>query len=215
MIAHRLVAACVLVLFLNVLGANLAAQRVDVQTSFVIDPDRPYVYLKFDHIGPGIPRNRRESKSRIWLRLTNNCRVAITVHENGTPDGSPNDEREIMYNVVPTIKPQMVTFGFKAHENNLKQKQLEEPPSDDLEEMPQGTTSDVGSSEDIPPGESILFSVPVNHLSNRWHIEIPYSFALPPGKCCRKPDIGGQPVMVMYYGLWDLPQESLSEIKQE
>jgi hypothetical protein len=65
------------------------------------------------------------------------------------------------------------------------------------------------------PGESILFSIPVNHLSKRWHIEIPYTFALPRGKCCHNLDVGGEPVMVIVYGLEDLPRESLTEIPQK
>jgi hypothetical protein len=128
------------------LGLNLEAQRLEGQTSsFSFDPNRPYVYLKFDHIGPGIPGDRRESKSRIWLRLTNNCRVAINVHESGTPEGSPDDERGIRYKVVPTIEPQMVPFGFRVDKNNPNQKQSDKQLSGDLEEMPQGTMSDVGT----------------------------------------------------------------------
>jgi len=74
---------------------------------------------------------------------------------------------------------------------------------------------EVGSSESIPPGEEILFSIPVNHLRKRWHIEIPYTFDLPSGECCRDTDIGGAPKMVIEYSLRDLPPESLTEIKQK
>ena len=76
--------------------------------SFVIDPNRPYVYLKFDHIGSGIPRDESEPKTRIWLRVMNNCKIGIVVRENGTPDGSPGGERQIMYEGAPTVEPMRI-----------------------------------------------------------------------------------------------------------
>ena len=78
--------------------------------------------------------------------------------------------------------------------------------------MPQGYVGEVGSTESIPSGEGILFSIPVNHLSERWHIEIPYDFDLPQRKCCRDPNVGGQPHMVVNYELWDLPPEARDTI---
>src|SRR5271169_768657 len=101
----RRIAICVFVAVLGTSGPRIGAQSADPKTSFVIDPNRPYVYLKFDHVGPGIPRDESEPKMRIWVRLMNNCRVPIVVSENGTPDGSPKEERQIMYEVVPTVVP--------------------------------------------------------------------------------------------------------------
>lgn len=72
---------------------------------------------------------------------------------------------------------------------------------------------EIGSSESIPPGESILFSIPMNHLSERWHVEIPYDFELPQGRCCRDPKVGGQPHMVVDYEFRDLPPDSRREIQ--
>jgi hypothetical protein len=41
---------------------------------------------------------------------------------------------------------------------------------------------DVASLIAIGPGEEMLFSMPVNHLSKRWHVEITFAFELPPEK---------------------------------
>jgi hypothetical protein len=40
----------------------------------------------------------------------------------------------------------------------------------------------------IPPGKSILFSLPTNQFRRAWHIEIPYEFAYHKGKA-RAPKI--------------------------
>src|SRR5260370_10401896 len=46
---------------------------------FLIDPSKPYVYLKFDHIGNRERLPGEESSEGLWLRLVNNCRIPILV----------------------------------------------------------------------------------------------------------------------------------------
>jgi hypothetical protein len=81
-----------------------------------------------------------------------------------------------------------------------------------VEEVPRGSMFHVASLVSIEPGRDILFSLPVNHLSKKWHIEIPFEFELPKGKGRRVPINGGIPVMVVQYSLWDLPPKSQAEI---
>ena len=45
--------------------------------------------------------------------------------------------------------------------------------------MPEGYDTDVGSTETLQASESLLFSIPINPLSGKWHIEIPFRFDLP------------------------------------
>jgi len=73
--------------------------------------------------------------------------------------------------------------------------------------MPMGYDAEVSSVERIPPGNSLLFSIPVTHLSKAWHVEIPYKFDVPPGKGPRQPIVGGEPKMVLLYSAWDLPED--------
>ena len=80
-----------------------SGQGAGSATTFVIDPNRPFVYLRFDHMGPGIRRSEGEPSSRIWLRLVNNCRVPIIVSTFGVPDGSPKGEIGVMDEVVPVV----------------------------------------------------------------------------------------------------------------
>jgi hypothetical protein len=217
MATARTAAVCSLVVLFVVSLARLGAQGLDSPTSFVINPNRTYIYLKFDHLGPGIPRSEDEPRTRAWLWLVNNCRVGVVVAENGTPDGSPKEERQIMYDVVPTIAPSrgVIVFGAKVGDIKPEQKKPARSVPGDSEKMPRGYMEEVGSSESIAPGEQILFSVPANHFSERWHIEIPYTFDLPQGKCCRDADIGGEPKMVIEYSLWDLPPDSRARIQQK
>lgn len=198
---------------LGAAGSYVAAQTKDPHVPFLIEPNRPYVYLKFDHIGPGIPRDKREPETRIWLRIVNNCKLPIVVTENGTPDGSSKAERQIQIQVVPTFEG-LVLSGSTS---DVGSKPKKEPPAPQLSvqpaEMPSGYMSEGGSLESIPPGKQILFSVPVNFLSNKWHLEIPYTFDLPSGVCCRDPGIGGQPRMVISYSLGDLPPQAIAQIQ--
>jgi len=183
----------------------------------VIDPNRFYVYLKFDHIGKGIQRSPDEPNSRIWFLFANNCRVPIVVSTFGVPDGALSDEQGVMDDVVanalvgpifhPGSKP-----SAALTQNSATKKQKSEANLG-VAEMPRGYMFEVGSSQSIPPGGAILFSVPVNHVGKRWHFEIPYTFDLPSGKGFRDPMVGGEPKMVVTYSMSDLPPKAAAEVE--
>ena len=78
----------------------LHAQNLSWGKDFVIDENRPFVYVRFDHVGPGEQRSDDESTSRTWLRLVNNCRFPIVLRTTGVPDESPKEEVGVMYEVV-------------------------------------------------------------------------------------------------------------------
>jgi Electron transfer flavoprotein FAD-binding domain len=80
--------------------------------NFVIDPNRPYAYIKFDHIGAGAQRSESEPTSRIWLLLTNNCRLSIIVHTYGVPEGSPKNEQGVMDRIVAIEPPRGIGYGI-------------------------------------------------------------------------------------------------------
>jgi hypothetical protein len=80
--------------------------------------------------------------------------------------------------------------------------------------QPVGYDGDVSSSLDLPPGKEALFSLPANHVGEKWHFEIPFKFKVPAGHCCRTEDVGGEPEMHLTYGLWDLPPSIQTEIKK-
>lgn len=195
----------------------LLPKATNINKDFLIDANKPFVYVKFDHIGPGAPRTDDEPASRIWLRLANNCRMPIVVRANGVPDESPEDEVGLEYDVVPNRPVYMVSFSRYSRPRLLQRtsqgavaRQKESEPK--TPKIPRGYMEEVASTISIDPGEEILFSMPVNHLGKRWHVEIPFEFDLPAGKGPRDPKTGGEPVMVVEYTLWDLPPESQAGI---
>jgi len=185
-------------------------------SDFVINPNLPFVYLKIDHVGPGEPRNDDESNMRVWLQLINNCRVPIIVHTFGVPEGSPEYEQGVMYEVVanPPVFGAMV-MHFPAGRPPKVGDQKETPPTrKNSDEVPRGYMLHVGSFQSLAPDEAILLSVPANHFDERWHLEIPVEFDLPKGEGHRDPRNGGLPKMVIEYSLADLPTEVRKEIKK-
>jgi len=147
-------------------------------------------------------------RAKGYLRFVNNCGVAIVLRTFGAPEGSPKDEVGVMHDVVKDVQFRIQEVTIEPPMLNA---QSSEPP--DETKMPAGYDPDVSSAETIPPGQSLLFSVPVTHLSKSWHIEIPYRFDLPPGKGPRQPTVGGEPKMILLYSGWDLPEEVQQQLK--
>lgn len=186
------------------------SQTAHVAGQFVLNVDHPFVYAKFDHIGPGAPRSEDEPKQRVWLRLVNNCRVPIAVRANGVPDESPKDEIGVEYDVV--ANPEIFGVVSDKPEDKIAASQQKSEASTNEKVMPRGYMEEVGSLVTIEPGSDILFSLPVNHLSEKWHIEIPFEFEVPKGKGPHDSVYGGEPVLVLQYNLWDLPPKSRADI---
>lgn len=204
----------VLILLLCVVTTTLVAQGTKTNKGFLINVNRPFVYVKFDHIGQGAPRSVDEPNSRIWLRLTNNCRIPILVRANGVPDESPKNEVGLEYEVVPSPTLRGMASFSPSQKGRPQTAQSGETQESETkaDEIARGYMEEVASLVTIGPGEEVLFSMPVNHLSKRWHVEIPFEFELPKGKGSRDPINGGIPVMVVQYSLWDLPSKSRAQI---
>jgi hypothetical protein len=216
----RCLLAIPLVVLLSAGNAFSQGSTEHGKQSFIIDPNRPFVYLKFDHIGLG--KEGDEPIPRMWLRLVNNCEVPIVVRTFGVANGhsfdaataftthaKPEEEIGVMDNVVSNPEPSLhmlyTDAASKTHESP--------PPIPDQGVMPQGYDADFSSSEKISPGQNILFSVPVNHVSEKWHLEIPFEFDFPRGTVPRRSEVGGLPHMVLEYTLWDLPPERQPEVE--
>jgi hypothetical protein len=177
----------------------------------VIDENKPFVYVRFDHIGAGTQRDEDEPATRIWLRLVNNCRVPIVVTANGVPNESPKEEVGLRYWIV--ANPPM--YGLTSYRDASGDHKADDSPNSDEQTaaMPRNDSMDVvASSVTIRPGEQILFSMPANHVGKHWHVEIPFEFDLPRGKCCRDEKTGGMPLMRVDYGLYDLPPQAQAQI---
>jgi hypothetical protein len=181
------------------------SQQQAGEPNFIINPNRAYLYVRFDHFGPGDARAEGEARNRVWLRLVNNCSITIQVRVNGFAEGHRSiEEVAIMDSVVKN--EELLTIS--GDEPNKAVAVSSRKPS-------YGYGSDVGSPKFIAPGKDILFSLPTSPFDRDWHIEIPYKFALPVGKGPRPEDIGGEPIMFMRYDFWSLPKEIQQEVERE
>jgi len=213
-----------------VCGANSLSfpQQHQSCSKFVIDTNREFVYLKFDHLGKGIKRWDFEPEMRIWLRFVNNSNVPIQLRAYSIPDGSPREEIGVMDQVVLDPPPfmQVVTDedepGPKVW-TSLDPADLpaQTPPVSKLQAdvkpatPPPGYWFEVGSQLTVRPGKEVLFSIPVDQLGKKWHVEIPFEFKVPEGKIPRDPSIGGLPVMLLEYSRYDLPDAPRAVVEHE
>jgi hypothetical protein len=172
-------------------------------SQFVIDENRPYVYLRFDHMGTGVRFSDDEPPNRVWFRFVNNCDVGIVLRTFGAPDGSLKDEVGVIHYVEKDEAILEVTSGIGNRPPAPNEKGSK---SRETAKMPMGYDAELSSVHHVSPGNSLLFSIPVTHLSESWHIEIPYKFDVPIGKGPRQPIVGGEPKMVLLYSVWNLPE---------
>ena len=188
----------------------LFSQPKSATKQFVLDPDKFFVYVRFDHIGPGAQQSDDEPPIRIWLHLVNNCRVQIVVTANGVPDESPKDEVGLRYRIV--ANPPVLGLPHLIGKPSGEKDETDIDDNTGAAEMPRNDLIDVMSAITVEPGEAILFSMPVNHVGKHWHVEIPFEFDVPRGKGGRDEKNGGQPIMAVDYGLYDLPQQAQKQI---
>jgi hypothetical protein len=68
---------------------TLAARAQNLATNdFVVDKSKPYVYLRFDHVGPRKPVQDGEGNVGLWIRVVNNCRIPIVLQSFSMPPGT-------------------------------------------------------------------------------------------------------------------------------
>jgi hypothetical protein len=132
------------------------------KSNFLIDPSKPYVYLKFDHIGKRAPMYAGEGQQGLWLRLVNNCRIPVEVATYQDIAGNPGVP------VPDEIIKNSAIRGPKPADAGQQNRDGDVPPS----ELPDGYPSDVPETVLVEPGTSIVFGVPLNHVSPRWHLQV-------------------------------------------
>jgi hypothetical protein len=196
---------------ISVAKAQAEPTNRDIAQQFILNQERAFTYLQFDHVGEGTRFNEDEPAYRIWFRLVNNCRVPIVIRTSGVPDGSLAGEVGLLHNVIAN-PPTHGASGSTVFDSGRTSK-----PAESLVEaalMPDGYDADVSSTATLRPSESLLFSIPFNHLSTKWHIEIPFRFDLPHKRPTHyEAQIGGQPHMTITYWLSDLPTDTRKQVE--
>jgi hypothetical protein len=185
-------------LALIVLSSLVVANAQKTAQSFVLNEAKPYVYIAFDHAGKRKPLGQDEDKQGLWLKFVNNCRIPVTVgtFETGTDDPGIG----VFYDVVPF--PVGGTKGIPGPQAEGPSKAATKPREDSSEpaaKPPEGYYAEVGSVTTVAPGESVLFSVPSNHLSSRWYLRVRFTLAVSPNR------IGDQPYSYADFRWEELP----------
>lgn len=192
--------------FLTSFGQTGVQRKVPSHGGFLLDQSKPYVYLEVDHIGAREPRNEGEPNNGIWLRLHNNCAIPIVIRTFGTPPNGRKGEIGVLDNVIPNpIQPVgdgVVSYGTwpntmsapdvppllgaQRATSKIDPPQAGKKGANDA--MPYGYRFPASSSATLEPGQSVYFSLPKNHVSDRWHVEIPFRFDLKVRSSLRVPD---------------------------
>lgn len=188
-------AVCLALFLFGVLPAHSQAGEESISLNAL----KPYVYLEFDHVGSRNPLRSGEPNTGIWLRLKNNSRFAVTVIAS-TDSAWAGDE------VVPDV-PSLGTeslgdaIGYKPGQEDFtdiylfpNETEAEVRGAESASRGPRGKVKVESLKRPrgysggyqpgpqvlkvIPSGGEFLFCLPIDHVSQSWHLEIPFRFAL-------------------------------------
>jgi len=179
--------------------ASIAASAQQAPTSkhspvrsILIDRSRPYVYLEVEQIGARSPIRQDEPRVGVFLRLHNNCTVPIILATFGGSESRPNE-----VGVLDTVVANQVQDEPVMTISQLPPMSSEDSPTKTGGETSPGQEGDSGATETksmdsmprgyeafhlrslttVAPGQSIYFSLPLNHIGPTWHAEIPFYFS--------------------------------------
>lgn len=212
-------------LVLPVLFGTLSAQTGEscaTRTAILLSKNKPAIYITFERVGKANPAPARlaatepndQNAERIpvfWLRLHNNMRWAIKFPTDSlyvgpkiTPmrlcDGRgalglrTDIEVNARYEVEAVSYGSVRTFGGGSKINNPV----------DTATSPVINRSDVFSTSWLPPGGSVIFSVPREHLAQRLAIYIPYNYEWEYRERIVRSD---EPQHRVYFRASDLPEK--------
>jgi hypothetical protein len=184
-----------IVLFLC-FGMNAVAQDKGAQ-SFVLDQTKPYVYLRFDHIGPRKPLRTGEDGTGIWLRVVNNCRLPIAFASFSVPAGGAGVG---LMDEVVEAEPMMQIYSTPEEGREIQKREKIQK----LKHKPEGYWSETAGVVRVQPGEDILFSVPRNHVDDDWYMRVKFALDLD------KSSVAVGPFTYLPFYEWDIPKESRS-----
>lgn len=185
-----------LILLFVVIAWPVLGWSRDIQPKdFVIDQSKPYVYLKFDHVGPRKPIGEGEGKVGLWLRVVNNCRIPILFVSHDMPSGSPG---VMLDDEVVEVEPTLQIFGSTAEVDEYERQ--EKLRRSNLHHKPNGYQSEVAGVARIVPGEELLFSVPRNHVNKDWYMRVKFALDLNPSS------IGVGPFTYLTFYESDIPK---------
>jgi hypothetical protein len=136
---------------------------IRAKTDLRLDKRKPSVFISFDHLGRRPPLEQGESNEGVWLRLNNNTRVSIFFASFSVPKAL--GEVGMFYDIIST-----------SYKSNYHDPSLMTPPAEE-QELPVGyTLGHTSSAYLLRSGQSVLFSVPREHLPDRVGLRISFNY---------------------------------------
>jgi hypothetical protein len=160
-----------LFVFVLLFGASAFPQELK-PSDFVIDPSKPFAYLKFDHIEPIKPNPDSKAEPYIWLRAVNNSRIPIVFRASGPPPGYPGVSLEA--EVIEEEQGIQIVSDRDQADFDKEQKRRKER----LKHKPEGFWFEVSGVARVQPGEELLFSVPRNYIDEFWYLRVRFTMEL-------------------------------------
>jgi hypothetical protein len=167
------------IILLAAVGTPLMQSQTPGKVRLSLDQTKPIVYIEFDHGGPREQVEDGEPAVGIWLRLVNNSISPIDVETIAT---ATKAKLMLLPDVITPIEGTIPRSG-PSHEKK-----------------PAGYASGMGVVRTIAPGKDLIFSVPRNHVSPSWYMQVPFKFSLPPVK------EGVQPICYAEFTWEDVPE---------
>jgi hypothetical protein len=182
------------VLFLLITVCLTAQAQGTAVESFVIDKSKPYVYLQFDHVGPRKPIQSDEGSIGLWVRVVNNCRIPIVLQSFSMPQGVPGVG---LFDAVVENEPVLQIFSTPEEGREIQRKERLRK----AKHKPKGYSSETTGVTRIQPGSEILFSVPLNHVDDDWHMQVRFALDL------NSSSVASGPFTYLPFYEWDIPKE--------
>jgi hypothetical protein len=173
--------------------ASAFAQNEGART-FVIDQSKPYVYLKFDHIGPRKPILKGEDSTGLWLRVVNNCHIPIVFASFNMPIGEHG--MGLMDEVVESEPMLQISSSPEEPKESKRRAELR-----NSKHKPDGYSSETAGVVRVQPGNDILFSVPLNHVDDDWYMRVRFALDLD------KSSVSVGPFTYLPFYEWNIPKE--------
>ena len=191
--SDQMKSAWILCLFL-ISGLQTFAQASSA-SPFVIDRSKPYVYLKFDHVGPRKPLQSGEPEVGLWLSVVNNCHLPVVFKSFSMPPGVPG--MGLMDEVIEDT-PGLQIFPTPEEGKQIERREKERK----AKHKPEGYSSEVSGIARVQPGGELLFSVPINHVDSDWHMQVEFALDLD------NASISSGPFTYLPFYVWDIPKEA-------
>lgn len=143
-------------------------QQARVRNPVLLDPSHPSVYLQYDHEGERKPDYPGEGSERLWLRIHNNTRGAISIPTHS-------------FYLGPKVAPLTLLSGKSvlAIRDGIEIApfySVEQRGETGFDRLPLTSNGDVSAVSWITSGGTVLMSLPKADLVKGRRVALPFSY---------------------------------------